>query len=130
VAPETIEVPPDPQDVALQFNEAINRRDLSALTALMTEEHQFVDSAGTVLTGRDAAAAAWAGFFERFPDYRNHFEAVRSRGPRVVMVGRSVCDVPELHGPAIWTAQVEGSRVREWRVYEDEPDTRRALGVE
>lgn len=123
-------VPPDARDVALQFNEAINGRDLAALTALMTESHRFVDSAGTVLEGRGAAAAAWAGFFERFPDYRNHFETVQSRGLRVVMVGRSVCSVPELHGPAIWTARVEGFRVGEWRVYEDRPETRSALGIE
>ena len=34
----------DPKLVVLRFNEAINAQDLEALSALMTDDHRFVDS--------------------------------------------------------------------------------------
>jgi ketosteroid isomerase-like protein len=38
--------------VVLAFNEAINRRDLAALTELMTETHRFIDTEGVTVDGR------------------------------------------------------------------------------
>jgi hypothetical protein len=40
----------------IAFNEAINRRDLTALTALMTDDHRFVDSADDVVDGNAACS--------------------------------------------------------------------------
>jgi uncharacterized protein (TIGR02246 family) len=85
----------------IAFNEAINRRDVGALAELMTDDHTFVDSAGSVLAGKDEVLAAWEGFFESFPD----------------------------NGPAIWTAKTLDGKVSEWRVYEDTPANRRRLGI-
>jgi ketosteroid isomerase-like protein len=53
--------------VVIAFNEAINDRDLAALTELMTESHRFIDSAGATVDGRNACVEAWRGFFESFP---------------------------------------------------------------
>jgi hypothetical protein len=90
------------------------------LAALMTDDHRFVDSAGHVTSGRPACIAAWTGFFEAFPDYRNHFRSMADEGDgRVVARGHSACSEAALDGPAIWTASVVGGSVAEWRV--DEP---------
>jgi ketosteroid isomerase-like protein len=119
----------DPQQIVRDFNEAINGRDLDRLTSMLTDDHRFVDSAGQIVSGREAVAAAWSGFFASFPDYRNEFDTVEARGDAVVVAGRSICCYPDLHGPALWTARVIGDRVAEWRVYEDTPEQRAALGL-
>jgi ketosteroid isomerase-like protein len=115
---------------AIAFNEAINRRDLSALEELMTDDHAFIDSADGAVTGKQAVLRAWEGFFEAFPDYRNEWSAVMPKGGAIVATGRSVCsNEPALDGPAIWTAETRDGKVSEWRVYEDTPANRRRLGV-
>ena len=54
-----------------------------------------------------------------------------SSGDELIAIGRSVCAIdPELDGPAIWTANVRGNRVSEWRVYEDTPENRLRLGID
>lgn len=103
--------------VVRSFNDAINRRDLPALTELMSPGHRFVDSAGVTVDGRDACAEAWRGFFESFPDYRNIFEAAEDHGDGVVTVtGHSRCSFAPLAGPAEWRAVVSGGRVDVWQV--------------
>lgn len=119
----------DPKLIVLEFNAAINARDLERLAARMTDDHAFVDTAGGVVRGRDAVERAWRGFFSAFPDYRNAFVALASRGDRVFAVGHSSCSDPALAGPAVWTAEVRDGRVAEWRVYEDTEATRRSLGL-
>ena len=85
----------------------------------MTATHRFVDTEGGTVAGREACVAAWRGFFESFPDYRNVFTAVEDQGGgQVVARGQSVCTVPELDGPAVWLATVVEGRVDRWQVAE------------
>jgi ketosteroid isomerase-like protein len=108
-------------DIARAFNDAINARDLDALTALMTDDHRFVDSEGASADGKAACTEAWRGFFAAFPDYRNVFDDVRSREPGVVDVaGRSECSVPELDGPARWRAVLRDQQIAVWQVFAQE----------
>ncbi len=120
---------PDPKLIALLFNEAINARDLERLVACTTDDHRFIDTENNVVSGRDAVERAWRGFFDSFPDYRNHFETLTSRDERVFAIGRSSCSFAPLEGPALWTALIRADRVAEWRVYVDDEASRRALGL-
>jgi hypothetical protein len=96
----------------LAVNDAINRRDLGGLVALMAESHRFVDSSGGMVTGRDACRQARQGFFERSPDYRNVFDVLTEVGDgAVVATGRSESSVDALRGRAQWRAVVIGDRV-------------------
>ncbi len=85
----------DATDVVAAFNDRINARDLDGLTALMTDDHTFVDDAGAAISGRQACAEAWAGFFAAFPDYRNVFETMTAEGETVRVTGHSVCAEPD-----------------------------------
>lgn len=107
---------PDPSAVAVQFNECINAGDLRGLADLMTEDHQFVDTEGTVVSGRDACVEAWRGFFAAFPGYRNVFTDMATDETTVTISGYSESAEPALAGPARWTARIAGDRVAEWRV--------------
>lgn len=106
-----------PEDVAVAFNECINRRDLAGLAGLMTVDHVFTDSVGASVDGKEACVEAWRGFFDAFPDYRNIFERVVATGDVAKAEGYSSCSVPELDGPAVWTAEVRDGKVAHWRVY-------------
>ena len=119
-----------PDQIAAAFNEAINARDIDALRALMADGHTFVDSAGTVLEGTERVVAAWRGFFDAFPDYRNEWAEEIPIRDGLIAVGRSVCATePALDGPAIWKAKIAGGKVTEWRVLEDTPANRRRLRI-
>lgn len=112
------------------FNEGINGRDLDALASLMTEDHVFIDSAGARVHGKQRCLAAWSGFFDAFPDYRNEFASIVLTSSDVVAVaGRSVCSEPALDGPALWRARVREGRISEWRVCEDTPEMRSRVGL-
>ncbi len=112
----------DPADVVRSFNDAINERDIDALSGRMTETHRFIDPEGSVVEGKPACLDAWRGFFGSFPDYRNVFESVTHVGGGVVIVdGHSVCTVPVLDGPARWRAVVHNDRVDVWQVSDVDP---------
>ncbi len=109
----------DEEALVLAFNDAINRRDLEDLAALMTPAHRFIDTSGAAIEGKDACIDAWRRFFADFPDYRNFFDHVRAAANgRVEVLGRSECSVPELDGPALWRVSVRDGFIDEWRVME------------
>jgi ketosteroid isomerase-like protein len=115
----------DPESIVVRFNAGINGRDLDGLERLMTDDHAFIDSAGGRVEGKRSCLAAWRGFFDAYPDYRNEFASiVPANGGTVAVTGRSVCSEPALNGPALWTARIRDGLVCEWRVYEDTPETR------
>ena len=92
--------------VVLAFNEAINGRDLAALTELMTASHRFIDSAGATVDGTNACLEAWRGFFDSFPDYRNVFADVADVGDGV----SSLCGVDPSAASLHSTDQPSGAR--------------------
>lgn len=119
-----------PAAAANEFNSHINDANLRALASLMSEDHRFIDSHGTMVSGKPACIAAWNGFFRAFPGYRNTFDSFHEFGNTVTITGHSNCpNHPELTGPAIWSATVMADRLTEWRVYLDTVSTRINLGI-
>lgn len=119
-----------PLDLAIRFHTAINLQNLETLGILMSEDHRFIDAAGTEVMGKPAVLAAWEVFFAMFPDYRNEPHEHRVRGRYIAMRGESRCSDPRLDGPTLWRASVLGSTVTEWQVYEDSPENRRLLQLD
>jgi hypothetical protein len=138
----------DPIAAALAFADAINARDVDRLAALMTEDHEFIDSEGSGAQGRETMREGWAGYYALFPDYAISVEqsSLLDDGS-VVMLGRSDGAPSDLaretlrgptggplqpgdyQGPAIWTARIRDGLVAQWCVYDDTPEVRAKLGM-
>lgn len=73
--------------IAHAFVSAINRRDSEEIARLMTEDHVFVDSLGTRITGREAMRNGWEAYFRMVPDYAIEIEETFVDRPVVVMLG-------------------------------------------
>jgi len=120
---------PSADIVVASFNDCISRRDIDDLSRLMTDDHVFIDSGNATVSGKVQCVEAWKKFFRAFPDYRNHFEQVRTTNASAVIIGHSTCSDRRLSGPALWTAKMVGGQVAEWRVYEDTHANRKLLAI-
>jgi ketosteroid isomerase-like protein len=114
----------------LRFHAAINAQNRAALGALMSEDHRFIDAAGSEVTVRTAALAAWHAFFGMFPDYANLPQETRTFGNAVAMAGESRCSDSRLAGPALWRALIAEGLIAEWQVYRSTLEDRKLLGFE
>jgi steroid delta-isomerase-like uncharacterized protein len=110
------------------FIAAINRRSPEEIAALMTEDHVFVDSAGTVVSGRADMAAGWETYFRMFPDYEIRVERILADGALVAAFGsaagtyngkRGLVPANRIEMPAAWQAIVSNGKVKRWQVYAD-----------
>lgn len=119
----------DPKLTALQFNEYINSQDIDGLSSLMTEDHTFIDRKDEVDEGKDTMIKGWTEFFKSFPDYKNTFEKVESRGDLVILYGFATWEKGSDPDYAIWTARVESDLVAEWRIYEYTGENKRKFNL-
>ena len=115
-------------NVVKAFIAAINRRNPSEMSDLMTEDHTFVDSGGGTQSGRAAMIAGWKEYYRMFPDYEIRVENILGDGALVAVFG-SACGtyngkrglVPEnrIEMPAAWKAVVENGKIKYWQVFTD-----------
>ncbi|HSZ21399.1 MAG TPA: nuclear transport factor 2 family protein [Candidatus Acidoferrum sp.] len=84
-----------PQDQATRatidrFNEAFNRHDSDALSALLTDDTVFEDTSpapdGRRIAGKAAVVEFWRGWFARNPDARFEAEEIIVSGNRAVVL--------------------------------------------
>jgi len=129
-------MPKSPQTTAHAFVEAINQRDVEKLWKLMSNDHRFVDSLGTVVQGREKMREGWAGYFLMVPDYSVNVDETFSDGAIVVMLGAAQGTYAKngqlrqenfWKTPAAWRAEIKDGRVVEWRVYADNEPIRQLM---
>jgi len=127
---------PVPAAVAHAFVNAINRRSSGEIAALMTEDHVFIDSLGTRVTGRQQMQQGWQGYFSMVPDYTITVDETFAEGAVVLMFGAaqgtyssggSLRPEDRWQTPAAWRAVVRGASIAEWRVYADNDPIRRII---
>jgi uncharacterized protein (TIGR02246 family) len=122
--------------IAHAFVNAINHRNPEEIASLMTEDHVFIDSLGTRVTGRQNMQKGWEGYFSMVPDYTITIDETLADGSVVVMLGAAQGTYssggplkPEnrWQTPAAWRVVVRGSLIAEWRVYADNEPIRRIM---
>ena len=124
------------ESVAQAFIRAINRQDVDALAELMTEQHRFIDSMGTVFDGRETLRRGWTKYFQMVPDYTVAVDETFCDGPVVAMLGTAQGTYaphgelkPENHWttPTAFRAFIQDGKVAEWRVYCDNEPMRQRM---
>jgi ketosteroid isomerase-like protein len=107
---------------------AINGHNVDQLEKLLTGNHRFIDSLGSVVRGSHEVATGFAAYFRMVPDYRINITHVLAKGNTVIAWGSARGSyVPQGQDtaighwemPAAWRAIVREGRVAEWQVYAD-----------
>ena len=115
-------------NVVEAFIAAINRRNLSEISELMTDDHTFVDSGGNIVSGRERMTAGWEQYFRMFPDYKIQIESILEGTDCVAAFGsasgtyngkRGLVAENRIEMPCAWKAVVVGGKVKLWQVYAD-----------
>jgi hypothetical protein len=127
---------PSPSDTVLAFIQAINRREIGTLTKLMAPDHEFVDSLGAVVRGRDSMRQAWIAYFFMIPDYTIEITGIFPLGESVAITGTASGTVavrgelPEANRwviPLAVRAEVHDGLVARWQVFADNDPVRQIL---
>jgi ketosteroid isomerase-like protein len=128
-----------PQEVTRQFVTAINAHDVEGLTSLMTSDHRFIDSLGTVVEGREAMREGWTFYFSMVPDYRldisRSFVAENGKAEAMLVgVASGSYRSNEIKRPdSSWSmpvavrAVIRDEQVAEWQVYADNEPIREQM---
>ncbi len=137
----------NPIAVAQAFIDEINEGNIDGLTALMTDDHVFVDMADGRSQGRDKMRGNWEGYFKLFPDYQIDIFETHFAGNDIILVGMSTGSLSdfgremlekagkkavngeEFQGPAIWRAKIQRGLVAEWQVYRDTKQVRDQFNI-
>lgn len=128
----------DPRDIVLAFVESINQHNVESLCNLMSADHEFVDSLGNRLKGREEMRKAWIGYFYMIPDYRISCGMVVQDQNTVALFGiaRGTYAVKgELLKKNRWEmpialrAVVTEGFVSEWQVYADNEPVRQIMAA-
>jgi ketosteroid isomerase-like protein len=110
------------------FASAINEHSTEKVYSLMTDDHQFIDAQGNKLIGKDKMKAAWAGYFQFFPDYKIEVTDVFIVGDTIAAFGFAEGTYKGIKTdqnknywklPAAWKAVIENGKVKLWQVYAD-----------
>lgn len=123
-------------DIAIEFVEQLNRRDFGGLVDLMASDFQLFPGGEEVISGREKARDALAGYVSSWPDFQIHVSDVHLIENVVVIVGRTTgsCEqVPkgdEIRQRRLYVAKVENGLVTEFRHLPEDTDAiRKELGM-
>ena len=129
---------PDVVRIALRFVNEINRHDVPAILARVSDDHVFIDGLGHELRGKERLRDAWTDYFAWFPDYRILIEDHMEAGIVVGLFG-SASGTFSVDGalsptrrwkiPAAWKAIVRDERVERWQVFADNEPVWKIMGV-
>jgi ketosteroid isomerase-like protein len=125
-----------PLQTVQRFIAHINARDAQSIAADLSEDHLFIDSLGTRVSGRDSLRAGWRAYLAMVPDYALSVDSIFCDGPDVVVLGRaqgtftrdgSLKPENAWATPAAFHARVEHDRIARWQVYADNEPLRRCM---
>ncbi len=129
----------DPREVVLAFVESINQHNVESLCNLMTADHEFVDSLGNRVKGREEMRKAWIGYFYLIPDYRiscgqlMEFEntvALFGIARGTYAVNGELLKKNRWEMPIALRAVVRDGCVAEWQVFADNEPVRQVMAAQ
>ena len=120
-------MPESPSEVVRAFVSAINAGNVSALRALMTDDHTFTDARGNSFSGAEKMYSGWQHFFHAYPDYKISVNRTFADGNQVALFGEASGKWRVNEGilpqswkvAAAWLAEVETGKIKTWSVFCD-----------
>jgi ketosteroid isomerase-like protein len=115
-------------ETVLLFMDRINQHDADKLVELVTDDHEFVDSLGKTMRGRENVLNGWRGYFAFCPDYWVTHEEVFAQAKQVAVVGAAGGTIAaggkllvenKWMIPAAWLAVVNDGKIQKWQVFAD-----------
>jgi len=125
-----------PAETVKRFIDQINAHDVEGLSVLLTPDHQFIDSLGAVIVGRETMREGWRQYFQMVPDYHIEITHSFSDGGEVALLGsaggtyardKSMKLADAWETPAAWHAVVRDGLIAEWQVYADNEPIRQRM---
>ena len=112
---------------AVAFVAAVNRGDVDALDALMTDDHRQLIFDEAPVHGRATNLDGWRSYLASYRDYVIYPERLTEDDNVVAILGHTtgshlgLPDEDEAAEPLIWLATVHDGQVAEWRLLPDDP---------
>ncbi len=122
--------------IILNYIDRINHHDIDGLLELMSDDHEFSDSTGVNIHGKEEMKLAWFDFFIHFPDYTilpDEIITDKNTGAVFGIAKGTYFDEGELEEknkfkvPASWKASFKDGKVSEWKVYADFDQVRKII---
>jgi peptidase E/ketosteroid isomerase-like protein len=124
-----------------KFIEMINAHDVEGLLELMSDDHVFIDSMGSIARGKAELETAWKAYLSLFPDYEVIIEHTSFDKNTIGLFGRAKGTFAAGNGllngesllkrafeiPASWRALVEHGKIKEWQVFADNEPVRKII---
>jgi ketosteroid isomerase-like protein len=116
------------EKIVYDFVDAINEHNIDKISALMTDDHTFIDAHGNGVSGKDKMKAGWAGYFQWFPDYKIEITNIFSDQGMLAAFGfasgtfkavRTEKDENYWQLPAAWKIILSNDKIKLWQVYAD-----------
>jgi len=115
------------EKIVRDFVDAINDHNVDRICALMTDDHEFIDSQGNEVVGKEKMRAGWIGYFRWFPDYKvevtdfflGHNTVAAFGFASGTFQGRREREENHWRLPASWKAVIKNGKIYLWQVYAD-----------
>ena len=125
-----------PAETVQRFIDQINVHDVDGLSVLLTPDHRFIDSLGSVVVGRQTMREGWRQYFQMVPDYHIGITHSFTAGGEVALLGSAggtyarnmqMKPADAWQTPAAWHAVVRDGLIAEWQVYADNEPIRQRM---
>ena len=125
-----------PAEIVQHFIDQINVHDVDGLSVLLTPDHRFIDSLGSVVVGRETMREGWRQYFQMVPDYHIEITQAFTDGGEVALLGSAggtyarnmqMKPADAWQTPAAWHAVVRDGLIAEWQVYADNEPIRQRM---
>lgn len=114
-------------EIVIRFITAINSHNIDLISKLISDDHKFTDSLGSIYRGKDLMTRGWTNYLKLFPDYKIDIDEIYNDGDKIMFTGKASGtyladkDTKENHWEinAAWRALVINDKIKEWQVFGD-----------
>jgi ketosteroid isomerase-like protein len=115
------------KEIVLAFVKAINNHEVDKIYNLMSDDHIFIDGAGSKHIGKIDMKKAWQDYYQMFPDYSIQITDVVEDNSIIGLFGSASASYMIIKDKtnnfwkttASWKAIVENKKIKHWQVYCD-----------